>query len=155
MGAAVLGKLLGVFKKEKNEAQEMAKVFEKLGGVDLDKAQTAFKSIAASINTTQIDQLEGYSKMAGRMAMLAATPAGIIMAPAIANVLMRNTSPATQATPAAGPQQLATTASGDGKVLGEIKITFDNAMFDDKVVKLVKNEGGLEILDAVENRGGR
>lgn len=56
-----------------------------------------------------------------------------------------------QARTAGQPQALAT--SGNGK-LGEIKITFDSALFKDKVVEIYNTEDGLKAIEAAEGRGG-
>jgi len=156
LAAAGIGKLIGFFKKDKNNMEDMAVVFDKFSGVSVEQlnaGKAVFQGIKNSINDTKSGNLRAYGRMAMFGGMVAAVAPGFITTAAMRGLRggPESDTPRGTAGAAGQPQKLA--APSDGK-LGEIKLTFDSDLFKDKVIEIHNTESGLKAIDGMEGRGG-
>jgi hypothetical protein len=149
----VLGKALGFFRGKKADSfKKMVPVLDAMGSVSEQQfiaAQNAFKGMKESINKTEADQLDDYSRMLGRMAAAAKFEA--LLGPRIASAVVGRTAGPTQ-----GPGPRADAGSTQNLSLSvdvPIKLEIGGKALDDHILKLTKDAEAGTMRAALQNRG--
>jgi hypothetical protein len=150
----VIGKALGLFGGKKADSmQKMVPVLNAMGSVSEQQfiaAQSAFKNMKESINKTKPERLDSMKSMIQATAILAASPVGLMMAPAIASTLAGSTAAPTP--PSVGAASTSSTQKLSLSVDVPIVLEIGGDRFKKHVLNLVKRADSNTMTAALNKR---